>query len=43
VTVEHVHAAQDTAAHQERAREWAAAVWSAWERYHETVRRWANL
>ena len=43
VTIEHVHAAHDVAAHQERVREWAAAVWCAWERHHETVRRWAKL
>lgn len=43
VTIEHVHGARDAAAHQERVREWAAAVWSAWERYHETVRGWARL
>ena len=43
VTIEHVHAARDAAEHQERVRECAAAVWSAWGRYHETVRGWAEL
>ena len=43
LTSEHVHAARGAAAHQERVREWAAAVWNAWDRYHETVRRWAKL
>ena len=41
VTVVDVQAAETVEAHKRAVRDWAVAVWKAWEPHHETIRKWA--
>jgi len=42
-TILDVASARTLAEHEQKVRQWACAVWSAWAANHQTVRHWAML